>query len=131
MRHSNRGMTLIEVLVAFVLLSLSLGVIFHIFAGGMRNARIAEGYSRAVFLAESKMAAVGAQYPVIVGEQQGQLDSGLRWRISIAPAQDPSAQSSDLAMRLALFDVTVQVTWTEHGKSHHVELVSVRLGSAK
>ena len=34
--RKNRGMTLIEVLVAFVILSLAMGVIMQIFFGGMR-----------------------------------------------------------------------------------------------
>lgn len=131
MRQPIRGMTLIEVLVAFVLLSMSLGVIFHIFAGGMRNARTSEGYSRAVFLAESKLAAVGAQYPLVPGEHQGQLESGLQWRLSIARWPDSSAASSVMTLGVALFDVKVQVAWPEHGKNHNVELVSTRLGSVQ
>ncbi len=45
-RLSNtcRGMTLIEVLVAFVVLSLAMAVIMQIFSGGMRNGRLARLY---------------------------------------------------------------------------------------
>ena len=43
MRAHSRGMTLIEVLVAFVVLSVTMAVILQIFSGGMRNARLAEG----------------------------------------------------------------------------------------
>jgi general secretion pathway protein I len=70
MRKTCRGMTLIEVLVAFIVLSVTMAVILQIFSGGMRNARLAESYSRAVFLAESKMAAVGLERPLMPGGRQ-------------------------------------------------------------
>lgn len=63
MQSKCRGMTLIEVLVAFVVLSVTMAAILQIFSGGMRNARLADSYSRAVFLAESKLAAAELNAP--------------------------------------------------------------------
>ena len=73
MPSNYRGMTLIEVLVAFVVLSLTMAVTMQIFSGGIRNARLADSYSRAVFLAESKLAAVGIEQPLTLGESNGQV----------------------------------------------------------
>ena len=69
MQSKCRGMTLIEVLVAFVVLSVTMAAILQIFSGGMRNARLADSYSRAVFLAESKLAAAGIERPLVPGEE--------------------------------------------------------------
>src|SRR6476646_4743401 len=88
MRIHCRGMTLMEVLVAFVVLSLTMGVILHIFSGGMRNSNMADSYSRAIFLAQSRLAAVGVERPLVVGEESGQVGPGLQWRVSIAPLDD-------------------------------------------
>ena len=53
------GYTLIEVLIAMMILALSLTVIFRIFSGGLRNIGIASDYSHAVMVAESVLAATG------------------------------------------------------------------------
>lgn len=126
MRTIQRGMTLIEVLVAFVILSLAMGVIMQIFFGGMRNARLAGGYSRAVFLAESKLAAAGLEQPLTVGETSGQLNSDLRWRVTIAPFEDGGAEQP--AMPARLYQVRVRVSWSDEGRQRQVELGSLRLG---
>lgn len=127
MRSSNRGMTLIEVLVAFVILSLAMGVIMQIFFGGMRNARLAEGYSRAVFLAESRLAAVGLEQPLVAGEVVGQLPPDLRWRVTISPYDDGGV-ADQLLMSQRLYQVRVRVSWGDEGRQRQVELGSLRLG---
>jgi general secretion pathway protein I len=120
-------MTLIEVLVAFVILSLAMGVIMQIFSGGMRNARLAEGYSRAVFLAESRLAAVGLEQPLVAGEVGGQLDPDLRWRVTISPYDDGGV-ADQLLMSQRLYQVRVRVSWGDEGRQRQVELSSLRLG---
>jgi len=80
MQNKVRGMTLIEVLVAFVVLSVTMAVILQIFTGGMRNARMADSYSRAVFLAESRLAAVGTERPLLPGVESGQVGQSLQCR---------------------------------------------------
>ena len=127
MRSANRGMTLIEVLVAFVILALAMGVILQIFSGGMRNARLAEGYSRAVFLAESRLAAVGLEQGLTVGEVSGQVNPDLRWRVNISPLDDGGA-SRQLAMPIQLYQVRVTVSWSDDGRQRQIEFGSLRLG---
>jgi type II secretory pathway component PulJ len=51
-RYRQTGMSLLEVLVAFAILALVLGVIMQIFSSGMRASRLGESYSKAVLLAE-------------------------------------------------------------------------------
>ncbi|MEP6964417.1 MAG: type II secretion system protein [Polaromonas sp.] len=127
MRSASRGMTLIEVLVAFVVLSLAMGVIMQIFSGGMRNARLAEGYSRAVFLAESRLAAVGMEEALVAGELNGQVNPDLRWRVTISPLDDGGV-SAQLAMPMRLYQVHVTVSWSDEGRQRQIELGSLRLG---
>ena len=127
MRSANRGMTLIEVLVAFVILALAMGVILQIFSGGMRNARLAEGYSRAVFLAESQLAAVGLEQALTVGEVSGQVNPDLRWRVNISPLDDGGA-SAQLATPMQLYQVHVTVSWVDEGRQRQIEFGSLRLG---
>lgn len=129
MRRFSRGMTLIEVLVAFVLLSLSLGVIFHIFAGGMRNAQMADGYSRAVFFAESKLAAVGMEQPLGPSDMSGVFEHNLHWRVTVTPADDGRTPTAGNSQTQRLYQVRVKVGWSEGGRERQVELTSLRLGA--
>ena len=126
MRKNSRGMTLIEVLVAFIVLSVTMAVIMQIFSGGMRNARLAESYSRAVFLAESKMAAVGLERPLIPGEDSGQVGGEMHWRVSVTPAEDETPNGQMVPVRL--YQVRVMAGWSEDGRERQVELASLRLG---
>lgn len=127
MRSTSRGMTLIEVLVAFVILSLAMGVIMQIFSGGIRNARLAEGYSRALFLAESRLAAVGREQPLVPGETNGQTSLDLHWRVMVSPFDDAGA-SEQFAMPVRLYQIKVVVNWNEEGRQRLIELDSLKLG---
>ena len=128
MRSNCRGMTLIEVLVAFIVLSVTMAVIMQIFSGGMRNARLAESYSRAVFLAESKMAAVGLERPLAFGEESGRAGEDMQWRISVTPAEeDPTTNTQLMPVRLYLVRVTA--AWVDDGRERQVQLTSLRLGT--
>jgi general secretion pathway protein I len=121
------GMTLIEVLVAFVVLSVTMAVILQIFTGGMRNARLSDGYSRAVFLAESRLAAVGVERPMVSGEDGGSVGQDLQWRVSIRQVDDQGGPGSQL-LPLRLYEVRVQVRWAEDGRDRQFALNSLRLG---
>jgi general secretion pathway protein I len=128
LHQRQRGMTLLEVLVAFVVLSLTLSVIMQIFSGGIRNAHMADGYSRAVFLAESKLASVGADVPLTIGETSGQASSDMRWRVQVTPAED-AARADRMQMRALLLNVVVEVEWAEDGKARRIALATMRLGA--
>jgi general secretion pathway protein I len=127
MQKNCRGMTLIEVLVAFVVLSVTMAVIMQIFSGGMRNARLAESYSRAVFLVQSRLAAAGLDQPLVPGEYSGHVDSALHWYVNVSLAEDDAATDRQL-MSMRLYQVRVRADWSEDGRKHKVEVVSLRLG---
>jgi general secretion pathway protein I len=59
------------VLVAFVILSISLSVLLQVFATGLRNAGLADDYTRAVLYAESILAAIGREVPLAEGNAAG------------------------------------------------------------
>jgi general secretion pathway protein I len=54
---TSSGFSLLETLVALVILSLALGALYQAAAGATRNIRVAEQYTRAVALAESMLSA--------------------------------------------------------------------------
>ena len=63
-----RGFSLLEVLVAFVILSLVATALFRLFSGALQNVSAADDYSRAVLVAESALAAAAVDAPAPRGD---------------------------------------------------------------
>ncbi len=111
----RRGFTLLEVLVAFAVLAVALGVAFEIFATGLRGARSADALTRAVLIAESRLARVGVESELTPGESEGETDDGTRWRIEIhdQPAEDGDEERVVTPSLPILLDIIVTVSWGE------------------
>lgn len=100
----DAGFTLLEVMVAFVIAALALGVLFDTGTGGWRNAWIADHASEALSRAQSHLAVVGHGQGVVPTVQEGDDGHGFRWHLRIAPVQS--------AGRLTLYSVEVRETWS-------------------
>jgi len=115
MRCAQAGFTLIEIIVAFVLLSMVLATGFEIFSSGLRRAGDLEDYSRAVVIAQSRIAAAGAEEPLRAGQAQGESeDRHFRWTVAVAPFEDePPApgQPQPAPGTVMLYRVDVRVDW--------------------
>lgn len=86
-RHA--GFSLLEVLVAFSILALTLGILMRIFGGDGRLAVLANEHSRAVVLAESQLAKVGVETPLQPGHFSGVIDQTYSWRLQVVPFVPP------------------------------------------
>lgn len=81
--RDESGFSLLEVLVAFLILTVSITVLLQAFGTNLRNARLAQQHLTAITLAESLMARLGRDIELEEGEQTGQLNETYRWRWSI------------------------------------------------
>ena len=118
------GFTLIEVLVAFAIAALSLATLMRIFGTGLESARISEAQSRATMVAESRLAAIGVERPLVVGESAGETEDGYRWRVVASPLAD------DAAAPVIRYEVTVVVAWGPEGeRERDVALHTLRLAA--
>jgi general secretion pathway protein I len=129
------GFSLLEVLVAFVILSLVATALFRLFSGALGNASAADEYSRAVLVAESVLAEAAAAQPLRESSAQGSTDDGrLTWKTSVA-RHDPADVNPDLAsasesMATQLYRVTAEVTFpAPAGGSRTVALATTRIGA--
>jgi general secretion pathway protein I len=132
---SERGFTLLEVLVAFIIAALALGVMFDAVLGGLRASETASHYQEAVSLARSHIAAVGVSAlagRVLTGDDGRGFHFSLRIRpvgtITLPrgadddPSQGPQAQAT-------LYSVSVTETWRGDGGERQVRLDTARLGA--
>ena len=121
------GFTLIEVLVAFAILALSLAAIFQSIGIGAENTRLSEQHTIAALYAESLMASVGIERPLRSGEDSGELERGYRWTSrTSAIASDQQAPTGKNSPQLFAMELTV--SWRDGDADRSVTLRSHRYG---
>ena len=121
----ERGFTLLEVLVAFAILALSLGVLMQVFATGLRTTVIAEEYTQAAMYAESILAAVGADEALSEGEEAGRINDIFSWRSTVQPYVSEDLEEEEL--RMDAYRVAVEVSWEGSGRGRSVVLETLRV----
>lgn len=126
-RAANRGFTLLEVLVAFVILALVLGALFQSFNSSLSAAHLGDRYSRALIIAQSKLAALEAEYMLAEGVTTGTDDGTFHWRITITPYTDDLLQEISAPVEPMAVDVTV--FWETGAAPRTVSLKSMLLRS--
>jgi general secretion pathway protein I len=130
--RTSKGFTLIEVVVAFALLTLVFAVGFEIFAGGLARAGALDERSRALEVARSRQAIAGVEDPLKEGQSQGEsADPRFRWTTTVTPFEVQHDPSLPVVMAAyALYRVETRVDW--HGadeKDHTIALSTLQLGN--
>jgi general secretion pathway protein I len=123
---AQRGFSLLEVLVAFAILALSLGVLLQIFQRAMNTTAVSGAYSRAVTLAEAKLNSVGADIPLEAGVHSGDPEDGLDWIVNIEPYQAEGWLGENPPLQP--YAVTAVASWPSLSGTRRVVLRSIRLG---
>jgi prepilin-type N-terminal cleavage/methylation domain-containing protein len=116
----QRGATLLEVLVATMLLAVAAAMVFTAFGVSLRSAALADGLNRAVGLAEETLAVLTAgpcRDPAMVADPARLPPVPPRYRREVLVRPLPGER------RRA---VTVTVRWTQAGRSRLVTLRTVR-----
>jgi general secretion pathway protein I len=115
MQARQRGFSLLEILVAFSILALSLGVLMQIFSGSLRNAEVTRDQAQAVALAQSLLASAGVEATLVPGESSDVLDDKFRWLLRVTPFVQEPRPGVTAAVRsplpLDLWEVAVRVAW--------------------
>jgi len=118
----NQGFSLLEILVAFTIMAISLGIVLKIFSSGVNTAVISEDYTIATQIAESLMAKAGVEEPLSSGETSGTEDDKYQWKVKVEQSNDFVEQSN-----IELMDVQVQVQWgNEQGNGRMIELNTIK-----
>ncbi len=125
-RAHQTGFSLLEVLVAFAILSISLGVLMQIFSQASRTTVVSSQYSRAASLAEAKLNQVGNTITLEEGSVSGEPESGFAWEVSILPLELTEEFGADPPA--TPYRVNASAIWQDGAQVRRVTLSTLRLG---
>lgn len=120
----NRGFSLLEMLVALVILALSLGALYQAAGGATRIVAVDREYGYAIALAQSLMAE-RTDTRLDQKVSQGRSEDGYRWEVVSQPLP---AGETDQSVRLD--EIVVMVSWGSGLSDRQVVLRSVVSGVA-
>ena len=116
MRARQRGFSLLELMLAFVIMAFSLGMLYQASGGTVRSLGETDQYLRATILAQSVINSRDS-VPASGWNDSGQ-SAGLSWRVS----SNPFATEVSTVKAPALQQVHVVVSWTERRGPRRLEL---------
>ena len=128
------GFTLLEVMVAIVILGLGLTVVFELFSGGLKSVEISNDYSNAVILANKKMGELSIKEMLKAGKETGDFseEDNYKWEVEIVTYGE-GKEKMEIASPLArndnpikIYQVTVRVFWEKGLTEKDVKLTSLR-----
>ncbi len=116
-RQSAMGLTLIEVMLAIVILGIGSGTLMLATARCLAVVTKARHYSTAQRLIQQ----VGAENPLSRGELRdettsGDFDDGYSWEREVTESEDEN--------REGLYTVRIRVSWSQRGKERYEEIVT-------
>jgi len=116
----NGGFTLMEVLVAGVILTISFVLVMQLFSRGQRLSKASCNYTRAVVHAKDKMEEISPAPET----DSGEFEDGFKWEAVVEPFATPEGDGEESLFSLII--VKVRVLWDDSDKEHSVELVSLK-----
>jgi general secretion pathway protein I len=128
--NKQQGFSLLEILIAFSILALSLGILLKIFSAGVNSAVIAEDYTAAVQIAESLMATTGMEKPLLAGQESGLENDKFHWKVVVSPYSFNPENNDDTGVTVMLFKVKASVSWGDDNtrlSERQVELSTLKL----
>jgi general secretion pathway protein I len=121
---AERGFTLVEVLVAFVLLSIALAVVVRTFSDSTRRLDGAAGWEMATLLAETRLAQIGNATALGPGDRTGRFDPRYSWTETVRLLSPEAVGLTPLQ----LYQIALTVGWEERGVPRRLQLTTLRLG---
>jgi len=125
------GFTLLEVLIALVIMAISLVIILQIFAGGLRNAWLSRDYHKAILMAQEKMEELCSLEDLSPGVRTGEIEGGYVWRAEIRPYSLPQASPwlAQLGEQLTVepYEVTLKLSLRNQEEGRSITLSTLIL----
>ena len=123
----QKGFTLLEVLVAIMIMGLSLGALLQQFALASRSGSASYDATRATLLAREKLEELKLRPQLLEGVESGSFDDGFEWetRVQFYNYDDMEDAVFD-AMRYETYLLSAVATWRYGTRVKQVELETLR-----
>lgn len=90
--HRQGGFSLIEMVAAFLVFAIGIGVLMQVLATSMHSTRTSSDYTMAALWAESKLDVVGVGAPIETGSTDGRFDDTYSWQLDIQQVDPASVE---------------------------------------
>lgn len=125
---------MLEVMLAFVLLAMLMGLAIAALSNGLRQVRRAQDETEATLYAQSLLDGIGVLAPVASGARDGHFGDGrYRYHLDIREVPDPAPVAAtapmaapDLAVPPRLYRIALRVQWGEGKAGQRLELATLR-----
>lgn len=123
----QRGFTLLEVLVAFVVFVFIFSAVLDALGLALRNTRRSAEVSEAALWAQSKLDALGTIEELEEGSDSGEFDERYRWKLDVSRSDVPreGGLSAD-TFPVDLYRIELVVSWGERGRRNEQRFVTMR-----
>ena len=129
--QKKTGFTLIETLVAMMVLVISFTIIAQLFSGGLKSAKLSDNYTKAIFLAKEKMEEMLLVPEPVEDTYAGELDNGFFWTAKIDYLEQENEESKNTGSGPGLFNYYVNISWNEGKAEKYFEISTIRLAHKK
>lgn len=120
----QEGFTLMETLVAMMIISIALVVILQRFSEALNAAHVSEAYTRAVWHAREKMDELLLCETLLEDVQEGDFGDGYRWQYRIEQVEyDSQLSPADWAA----FAIVLKISWVQGRITKHMDVSTLTL----
>lgn len=135
MKRSEQGFTLLEVMLAFVLLASATGLLIAMLSNGLRQVQQAQRETEASLYAQSLLDPLGVLGPITPDQSTGEFDDGrYKYRLDIEETKDPAprADNADTIVREPLtnapklYRITLVVSWGNGQAGQQMRFTTLR-----
>ena len=135
MKRAERGFTLLEVMLAFVLLASATGLLIAMLSTGLRQVQQAQRETEATLYAQSLLDSLGVLGPITPDQRSGEFDDGrYKYQLDIEETDDPAprAEAADmivnepLASAPKLYRIALVVSWGNGQAGQQMHFTTLR-----
>jgi len=124
------GLSLLELLVAFAIMAISIGLLYRSMGGSVRSAAEIDRHQQALIVIESVLALRDAVTPD--GWNETGTSAGFKWEVHSSPYQQPTLpelasgpEAAGSADHRPLHQVNLRVSWEGGVKPGHIDVITL------